>query len=426
MKRNIWLGAALGAVLLCASRASASSPVFAETQTVTLANPAPLEDLGFSLAASDGLLVAGAINSKDASNASVGSAYVYRRQPDGSFNQVAQLRPNDGALNDAFGWGVGFDGNTAIVATLGHSHSASGARAVYLFQRINDATWQQVGEFVAPADTDYGSSVDVSGAVAAVRGTRVTPFFTDHGVVDIFRQSGPGAWSSAQRIELPGLRSGVIDIALEGNTLMIGGFQQWSAVDPTNYFVQVFKDSPTGFVYSSTILPDAATGSTTFGTSVEFENDRLLVGDRNAAPLGLTFVFERNAADQWLQTARLEPSALDQTSRFGYKLALDGDRAIINSNTGPSDFIGGMVHVYEKQPGGNWDRVAKLSSLNAAETFGFDLEAMGGQVFVSSEVNSPGKIHVFSEVPEPSCSVLVGTLALAHCAKRRRSSIRAI
>jgi hypothetical protein len=420
MKRNIWLCAALGALLLCASRAGAVTTTFAETQTITLANPAPLEDLGFSLAASDGLLIAGAVNSKNASNVSVGSAYVYRRQPDGSFNQVAQLRPNDGELNDAFGWGVGFDGNTAIIEAKFHDGPSSGDGTVYIFHRTSDAVWEQVGEFFPPALNRY-SAVDVSGSIA-VASRNYHVIGTNHGFVDIFRKSSAGDWTAVQVIALPGVQSVVNDIAIEGGTLMIGGF----ASAPTTYSVEVYEDTPAGFVPTSTILPDVPTGSTTFGTSVELENDRLLVGDRNAAPYGLTFVFERNGADQWLQTARLEPTALDQTSTFGYKLALDGDRAIINSSTGPSDFIGGMVHVYEKQPGGNWDRVAKLSSLNAVETFGFDLEAMDGQVFVSSEVNSPGKIHVFSEVPEPSCTALVGMLALARFARRKRNSIRAI
>src|SRR4051812_3539207 len=123
MKRSFWRCATLGALVAFAARAFAAPSAFVETQTITIANADPFEDLGYSMAASNGLLLAGAINSKDASNADVGSAYVYRQQANGSLSQVAQLRPADGAHNDAFGKQVAIDGDNAILAS---SHTRAG------------------------------------------------------------------------------------------------------------------------------------------------------------------------------------------------------------------------------------------------------------------------------------------------------------
>jgi hypothetical protein len=120
---------------------------FLETQTLRIEAPGPYDDLGYSLGAGGGSLIAGAINVQDSLGQDVGAAYVYERNSSGNWIEAGVLQPDDGQHNDAFGWDADAFGQTAIVGVPFHGNSSG---AAYLFANRSAAGWQQVDKLVAP------------------------------------------------------------------------------------------------------------------------------------------------------------------------------------------------------------------------------------------------------------------------------------
>ena len=80
------------------------------------------------------------------SGTSAGSAYVVERQADGSWLQVAKLTANDGASNDFFGFSVALDGDRALIGAMSKSAAGSAVGAAYVFERQPHGSWMQVAK----------------------------------------------------------------------------------------------------------------------------------------------------------------------------------------------------------------------------------------------------------------------------------------
>src|SRR4051794_39762586 len=153
MKSTMWAGFLTCfyiAFFVASAPANFPNDPFAETQTITVANAGPFEDLGYSLAASNGLAISGALNGKDAANSTVGAAYVFRQSPAGQWSQVAKLLPSD-TTSGGFGWDVGLDGDWAVVSADIQGFEASNTQygATYFFHRESESNWTQTNEFTA-------------------------------------------------------------------------------------------------------------------------------------------------------------------------------------------------------------------------------------------------------------------------------------
>jgi hypothetical protein len=396
---------------------------YIETQRITPDNPAPLEDLGFSVAANDGLLIAGAINSRDGLGNDVGSAYVYRQMSDGTWDYVARLRPADGGHNDAFGWSVGIDDDFAIVGAWGHEHASSGDGAAYIFHRTTDADWQQVAEFPAPADSDnFSYYTDMDGAQAVVSGSQRINLGPgprgDRGFVNIFEQSGATTWQHTQRIDVGSQLSRVHDVAIDDGTLVLGASYRTQQFGPSTYAVEIYEDNGVGFTLVDVLPAPAQPQDAWFGFSVDIDQDRLLVGSPREATHGGAYIYERDANGDWNQAARLVASNFSERYHFGSQVALLGDIALVNSWVGPGTIYDGVVYVFQRDDAGQWIETDILPAPNGYGSFGWSVAIFEEQLLMGSGVNVPGAVHVFSRVPEPTSglyAVWLGTLVALGC-----------
>jgi hypothetical protein len=394
--------------ILCNSPAIAALPSgsFVETQAITLDAAWQFEDFGYSLAADGEMFISGAINSKSATGLDVGASYVYGRSSNGTWDQLTKLIPNDGGHNDAFGAGVGIDGDFAIVGAWGHSHPSSGEGAAYIFQRGSDAEWQEVAEFpAAPGSEYFGTHVDVAGGHAVASGThRNNPAPGPRGrrgFVSVFEPTGPLSWTQTQRIDIGNPLSFVHDVAIGGGTLIVGTSQQATVVETPVHAVEIFEDSAGGFIPTATLSPLFPQASR-FGFSVALDGDRLLVGDPIEAMHGAAYIYERNAIGNWERVARLTASNFSERYHFGSQVALHGDLALINSWVGPANISDGLVYVFQRNAEGEWVEIDQLRPDESDPSFGESLALVDGQLLVGAGLNNPGAVHVFSAVPEPT------------------------
>lgn len=97
-----------------------------------------------------------------------------------------------------------------------------------------------------------------------------------------------------------------------------------------------------------------------YGYSVALSGNRALVGDHGAAPHGVAYVLEPDAATgDWLPVATLAPPVADPVV-VGNAVDIDGNSAIVagrllGAEPGAND---GAAYFFERQPDGNWLGVA--------------------------------------------------------------------
>jgi len=125
---------------------------------------------GYAVAISD-FVVVGAYRDDDAGTDS-GSAYVFARNPDDTWSQVAKLVADDAAAGDRFGYAVGISGDHVVVGAY-EDDCADGSNcgAAYLFGRDSAGAWTQYAKLVAAdaaARDNFGRAVAVWGDVVVV------------------------------------------------------------------------------------------------------------------------------------------------------------------------------------------------------------------------------------------------------------------
>lgn len=156
-----------------------------------------------------------------------GAAYVFQRQPDGSWVETRRLTPDDavpigaGDAENLFGAAVALDGNRLLI-TAPHDQLTREAGSAYVFERDPDGEWGQAAKLVDPIgfnDRSFGQWFDFGGPTAALDGT--------HAVIAVNQYDDynghPGA---ALVFDLPPLGSGDvgggIDITVSGDEPLDG------------------------------------------------------------------------------------------------------------------------------------------------------------------------------------------------------------
>jgi hypothetical protein len=122
---------------------------------------------GVALAGDGRTAVVGAPYHDAPQNGRMGAVYVFEASPQGS-RQSAMLRPNDGHSSDNFGWTVAIsrDGNWILVGATGHrvDNTKEGGGAAYVFHREKDR-WVQRAELAPRTQSPgagFGSAVAIS------------------------------------------------------------------------------------------------------------------------------------------------------------------------------------------------------------------------------------------------------------------------
>jgi uncharacterized protein (TIGR03437 family) len=148
--------------------------------------------------------------------ATLGAAYVFVRSGT-SWSQQAKLTAADGAKNDFFGFSVGVNGDTAIVAAY---LKGSGQGAAYVFVR-SGTSWSQQAKLTASdgaASDTFGHSVSLDGDQAAVG----APENNGQGAVYVFARSGT-SWTQTAKLTAAGAAAGDLAgwaVALSEGTLV--------------------------------------------------------------------------------------------------------------------------------------------------------------------------------------------------------------
>ena len=140
------------------------------------------KQFGTAVAFSSNTAVIGAINDNTTAG-NAGAAYVFQRDGLLAWHQIDKLTASDAMPSDRLGTTVALSGNTAVVGT---NQIVGATGTAYVFRDNGVGNWQQVGKLWASdaqADSSFGEAVSISGTTAFVGAALANnnPNITDSG-----------------------------------------------------------------------------------------------------------------------------------------------------------------------------------------------------------------------------------------------------
>lgn len=234
--------------------------------------------------------------------------------------QIFKIPHPDTTIGNAFGSSVAIDGNRALVGASAERTCGPNAGAAYVFERDStEGTWSQAAR-LTPRDCVigdfFGRSLSISGNRAVIAASGAFPSRNASNAAYIFeRDSTSGEWN------------------------------------------EVFKISHRSEVEEGS-----------FAASVSLDGDRLLIAT-SGDPIrheysGAAYIYERNDAGLWKQTARLKGSSSRAYGVFGGSGALDGDYAVVTASMYYEEKPGSL-YIFERNPQTNrWSEVKRIGGID--------------------------------------------------------------
>ena len=345
-------------ILLLVLLVTMASPVRAESddtlygavqQTWFSPDPAnPGADFGSAIAIDGDTLVVGArYDSVDRGDGRLGYAgvvYVYRRSDEG-WIQEARLTASDADASDVFGTSVDIYRDTLVVGAPGWDYLddddelQENTGAAYVFVHEN-GEWVQQGRVRAE---DWGEE-DSFGTAVALYGERLA-------------------------------------VGAEGKDvgLLIDAGKVYTFHRINDYWYDKHSFTSPG-----------PTLSGSFGSSLDMDGSRLVVGADSENEAGAAYLYYRTGS-VWDQEAVLDPHDNSEGDAFGKSVAINGDKVVVGAPfTDPETGFGritnaGAAYVYHKK-GSKWEQEQRLVRQDASffDHFGYSVAVDGSFIAVGA------------------------------------------
>ena len=262
------------------------------------------------------------------------------------WNEQAELTVGPDA--GAFGWAVSLTGrhdrasaNTAIVGAPSDNHAGAkkNAGSAYIFVRSGD-NWKQQAKLAAPDPEDedaFGFAVSIDRNTAIVGVPMDDDGGRDAGSAYIFVRDG-NAWRQQAKLvpqDLVGFDLFGGAVFIHGNTAVVGASGHSHSGLRFPGAAYVFVREGTTWVEQAKLTADDAASSDSFGKSVALFNDTIIVGAPVAdiegkKDAGAAYVFAREG-DTWKQQVKLIRKAERKGDQFGSGVAVAGNLAIVGA-----------------------------------------------------------------------------------------------
>jgi hypothetical protein len=382
----------------------------AATQIAKLVASDGTEDdrFGWSVAATDGMVVVGAWLDDDKGTDS-GSVYVFKRSSTGQYEQVSKLVASDGAAGDEFGHDVAATDDMVVVGAQLHDDKGSDSGSVFVFGKNSTGQYEQVSKLLA----NDGAEGDRFGrAVAATDGMVVVGAYLDDdrgsssGSVYVFEKNSTGQYEQMNKlVASDGDVNDNFGWALAATDGMVVVGARWDDDKGTDSgSVYVFEKNRTGQYeqVSKLVASDGAAAGDEFGSRVAVADGIVVAGawldDDKGADSGSVYVFEKNSTGQFQQVSKLMASDGVAGDHFGIRLAATNSMVVVGAWRDDDRGVNsGSVYVFEKNSTGQYEQVSKLVASDGAagDEFGYGVAATDSMVVVGAWGDGNGSVYLF-------------------------------
>ena len=294
-----------------------------EEQKLVSSDLAQFDIFGRSVSLSGDVALVGA----DGDETLTGAAYVFRY--DGStWVEEQKLTASDGAQFDRFGASVAVDGDVAFICAPNADLGGSIQGAIYVF-RFDGSTWIQEQKLSGSARASgdaFGRGVAFDGQTALVGAPGDGG---GAGAVYAFQYDG-SSWVEDAKITLAGGTTSDgfgVSVAVDGDHALIGA----DGVDILTGRAYVFRNDGSSWDLDTTLAAGDGAEFDFFGISVDLKGDLALVGaSGDEDSIGSAYVF-RHDGSGWTEESKLTADDGDINYQFGNAVAIADELALVGA-----------------------------------------------------------------------------------------------
>lgn len=185
-----------------------------------------------------------------------GSAYIFEKDINGSWNQVQKIIASDRSILNHFGARVSISGNYLIVSAVWNDTDSSGdnymddSGSAYIFERNREGSWVEIQKIVASdrsVGKGFGNSVAIEGDYILVSADfKSSSSGINYGKVYIFQRDNNNIWKEDQ-ILLASDKGvddnfGIVDIS--DNSIIVGAY-----LDDVEINQGIINDSGSAYIF---------------------------------------------------------------------------------------------------------------------------------------------------------------------------------
>lgn len=359
---------------------------------------------GSSVSIHNGSVAVGAPGNDITASGNEGAVYVFTGSG-ATWSLQQKLTRTGAAVGDSLGNAVAIRGDTVVCGVANFDGIVGTNQGLGVSFTRTGTTWAASEVFMpneTQAQSSFGSAIAMSDefvAVGAQNWSRPSANFS--GAAYAFRRAN-GAPAKTLTLGMPTPQTDANfgnRMAASGNRLVVGAYNEDGAAGANQGAVYVYKFQDDCFVLEQKLLPSVQQADANFGRSIAIDGSTIVVGapfeNDTAADAGAAYVFFFSGSS-WAQQARLASPEPTGSNRFGYSVAISGNRVVVGA---PYDdvsaaFDAGSAHAYNRS-GTTWtfDRTFSLLTPSAGDFFGWSVAADGDAVLVGVPNYNSGSLQ---------------------------------
>ncbi|MGB5713610.1 MAG: FG-GAP repeat protein, partial [Waterburya sp.] len=317
-----------------------SSETGTEIQKLQASDAKILDNFGTSVDISGNIAIVGAIG--------VSTAYIFERDSNGTWSEKAKLQASDAEAGDNFGYSVSISGNIAIVGAYREDTGGGDAGSAYVFERDNNGTWNEKAKLQASdaeSRDNFGYSVSISGNIAIVGALSEDTGGSNAGAAYIFERGDNGTWTETQKVQASDPEANDffgVSVAINNNFAIVGAPREdMGGSNAGAAYIFERGDNGTWREGKKILASDPVAGDL-FGHSIAINNNFVIVGarkkDTGGSDAGAAYIFERDSNGTWSEGKKILASDPKAGDEFGHSVAISNNFAIVGS---PKEDTGG-------------------------------------------------------------------------------------
>ena len=328
-----------------------------------------------------------------------GSAYVFERNENEAWVQVAKLLASDGSDQDRFGYSVAISKETVIIG-------AYGSNSAYVYDRDSQGNWSETTKLTAGdgvVNDAFGQSVSISNDTVIVGASNDDDDGTSSGSVYIYQRDEVGDWTESIKLTANDGNEGDY---FGGSVSVVGGLLVAGAMHDDD----ALPDSGTAYVYEIPTITDTDNDSVFDLTDNCLHTPNPDQLDTNIDGYGDACA--HHTATLGDNVTLLSGAYVNQRSTIGPKVKIGVNSQVGNvvtigalSTVGSETTIYRSVTVGESVTVGNQVSISQRTQIGDRSRIGHHV-VVGGDVVMGSDVQLSDRSSVGSGIQLPANSVL--------------------